>query len=87
MEDLKHRLIKSSFVSYLGAKGNVSDNSFYHESWVMWAVEFLTQEYNIMECVCNHIKLGIRFTLLFYQIESLKNGAFIILPSSIARNS
>ena len=26
-------------------------------------------------------------TLLFYQIEPLKNGASLILPSSIARNS
>ena len=59
MEDLKHRLIKSSFVSYLGAKGNDSDNLFYHESWVMWVVEFLTQEYNIMERLHNHFKLGI----------------------------
>ena len=50
LEDFKHRLIKISFVSYLGAKGNVSDNLFYHESWVMWDVEFLTQEYNIIEC-------------------------------------
>ena len=27
------------------------------------------------------------YTLLFYQIEPLKNGASLILPSSIARNS
>ena len=26
-------------------------------------------------------------TLLFYQIEPLKNGASLILPSSIAKNS
>ena len=28
-----------------------------------------------------------RITLLFYQIEPLKNGASLILPSSIAKNS
>ena len=29
----------------------------------------------------------IHATLLFYQIEPLKNGASLILPSSISRNS
>ena len=33
------------------------------------------------------IFLGFFITLLFYQIEPLKNGASLILPSSIARNS
>ena len=33
------------------------------------------------------ITVGIVLTLLFYQIEPLKNGASLILPSSIARNS
>jgi hypothetical protein len=32
LENLKHRLIRSSFVSFLGTKGNDSDNLFYHES-------------------------------------------------------
>ena len=33
-----------------------------------------------------HFFIHSRTTLLFYQIEPLKNGASLILPSSIARN-
>ena len=33
------------------------------------------------------IFLWIMYTLLFYQIEPLKNGASLILPFSIAKNS
>ena len=34
-----------------------------------------------------YIRQCFAFTLLFYQIEPLKNGAYLIFPSSIARNS
>ena len=36
-------------------------------------------------CICDIFYL--RFPLLFYQIEPLKNGVSVILPSSIAKNS
>ena len=36
--------------------------------------------------VCMSI-VKVCITLLFYQIETLKNGVTLILPSSIARNS
>ena len=38
-------------------------------------------------CVAKLSSSNDNSTLLFYQIEPLKNGAFLILPFSIARNS